>query len=193
MVGSLHEDGLRSFHSDSKLCRTGNAKNIVPCYNGRERFLLQENVYTGTGFLFFDDSGDLITGNSGNILVFVPLQHRKSQPMKRTVLVIDDEVDFCLLVKNYLANRNYDVYTAHTLSKGLQLLDEKKPDVLLIDNNLPDGFGWKEAPGIQKKFPDLKITLISAFESAFLVTDTGGVAFRVLEKPVTLSNIEKYL
>ncbi len=113
--------------------------------------------------------------------------------MKETVVIIDDEVDFCLLVKNYLGQRNYDVHTANTLQDGLKLLEEKKPAALLLDNNLPDGFGWKEAPAIQQRFPALKITLISAFESRFIVTALNGGAFRVLEKPVTLSDIENYL
>lgn len=114
-------------------------------------------------------------------------------PMKNTVLIIDDEVDFCMLFKKYLEQRNYRVYTAHTLSAGLALLEEIKPDVLFLDNNLPDGFGWREAPGIQQKFSGLRITLISAHESRFIMTSVDGVTFKVMEKPIKLAGIENYL
>ena len=35
---------------------------------------------------------------------------------KKKVLIIDDEVDLCLLLKTYLNRRNYEVYCSHTLT-----------------------------------------------------------------------------
>ena len=110
----------------------------------------------------------------------------------RTVLVIDDEIDFYLLIKDYLGQRDYEVHAAHTLTEGLKMLKEKNFDVLLLDNNLPDGYGWKQAPDIQKRFPKLRITLISAYESIFLVTTLEGVPFRIMEKPVSLETLISY-
>ncbi|NCI50134.1 response regulator [Sediminibacterium roseum] len=110
----------------------------------------------------------------------------------RTVLVVDDEIDFFLLIKDYLGQRDYQVFSANTLAEGWKMLEEKKFDVLLLDNNLPDGFGWKQAPEIQKRFPDLRITLISAYESIFLVTTLEGVPFRIMEKPVSLETLISY-
>ena len=58
--------------------------------------------------------------------------------MRKKVLIIDDEVDLCLLMKLYFLRKNYGVFIAHTLSEGLKLRDEIKPDYLFIDYNLPD-------------------------------------------------------
>jgi DNA-binding response OmpR family regulator len=113
--------------------------------------------------------------------------------MKRKILIIDDEVDLCMLIKNYLVQRGYEVYTTNTLTEGLTVLAETNPDILLLDNNLPDGFGWSQAPGIQKKFPSLRITLVSAFETTAAVPSAEGIAFRILEKPISLSKIESFL
>lgn len=110
----------------------------------------------------------------------------------RTVLVIDDEVDFFLLIKDYLGQRDYQVFAAHSLATGMRMLEERAFDVLLLDNNLPDGFGWKQAPEIQKRFPNLRITLISAYESIFMVTTLEGVPFRIMEKPVSLETLISY-
>ncbi len=112
--------------------------------------------------------------------------------MKR-VLIVDDEVDLCLLIKNYLSKKNYEVYTAHTLSDGFRKLELLSPDVLLLDNNLPDGMGWKEAETIHKKFPDLKLTLISAYQTPKDFTANMGDLVTVLEKPISLNDIERYL
>ena len=112
--------------------------------------------------------------------------------MKR-VLIVDDEVDLCMLIKNYLSKKNYEVYTAHTLYEGVQKIATLSPDVLLLDNNLPDGMGWKEAEKIHQQFPNLNITLISAYQTPRDITDKSNIAVNVLEKPISLNDIEQYL
>src|SRR6185295_17721119 len=85
--------------------------------------------------------------------------------MKR-VLIVDDEVDLCMVLKQFLTKRNYEVHVAHTLSEGMDLLNNLKPDTLMLDNNLPDGRGWDLAAEIRKKYPAMSITLVSAFQLA---------------------------
>lgn len=112
--------------------------------------------------------------------------------MKR-VLIIDDEIDLCMLIKSYLTRKNYEVHTAHSLSDGFRKLESVSPDVLLLDNNLPDGMGWKEAAGIQEKFPGMNITLISAFQIPDDLKDQINSSINILEKPISLNDIERYL
>jgi two-component system OmpR family response regulator len=112
--------------------------------------------------------------------------------MKR-VLIVDDEVDLCMLIKNYLSKKNYEVHTAHTLSDGFRKLESVSPDVLLLDNNLPDGMGWKEADRIHELFPNLNITLISAYQTPKDFIPKSSTNINVLEKPISLNDIEKYL
>jgi len=57
--------------------------------------------------------------------------------MKR-VLIVDDEIDMCSMIKVFLVKKNYEVYTAHTLSDGIKKMNAIIPDALLLDNNLPD-------------------------------------------------------
>jgi two-component system OmpR family response regulator len=111
--------------------------------------------------------------------------------MKR-VLIVDDEVDLCLLIKNYLSRKNYEVYTAHTLSDGFRKLEALHPDILLLDNNLPDGMGWKEAEKIHRQFPNINITLLSAYQTP-KDFNKGDMTVNVLEKPISLNDIEQYL
>lgn len=112
--------------------------------------------------------------------------------MKR-VLIVDDEIDLCTMLKAYLTKRNYDVHTAHTLKDGFSLLKSLTPDSLLLDNNLPDGMGWLAAENIQKQYPSLRITLISAYQSAKLFRDNLSEDINVIEKPISLNDVEKYL
>jgi len=105
--------------------------------------------------------------------------------MKKKVLIIDDETDFCLIMKGYFDRKDYEVFAAYNLQSGLFLIDETKPDILFLDNNLPDGQGWKYVDQIVEKNPHLNIYLISAHQSksSFHSTNKNIV---VWEKPISL-------
>ena len=79
------------------------------------------------------------------------------------ILIIDDETDYCLLMKNYFSKKNYEVHVAHTLTDGLQMIENIGPDILFLDNNLPDGKGWDSVPKIVEKNPHLRAYLASAY------------------------------
>ena len=105
------------------------------------------------------------------------------------VLVVDDEIDYCMIMKEYFQSRKYDVCLAYTLHDGLRLLDEFKPDFLLLDNNLPDGKGWEHLDKISTKDPSLKIFLISAYRHSSDIS-TASPNVTVWEKPVSLSMLD---
>lgn len=113
--------------------------------------------------------------------------------MKRKILIIDDEADECLLIEKFLSKKNYVVEFAHSIKEGMRMLKELRPDTLLLDNNLPDGLGWGRAREIQRLFPDMKITLISANEASPYAITGDGMGFRRMEKPVSFSTLESFL
>lgn len=107
------------------------------------------------------------------------------------MVIIDDEVDLCHLMKTYLNDLNYDVYLAYTLTTGLALLNEISPDILFMDNNLPDGLGWEKMEDIREKHPMLKINLISAYE--YIPHNISIDRVNVIEKPLRLTSLKDYL
>jgi len=108
----------------------------------------------------------------------------------RKILIIDDETDLCLLLKEYFLRKNYDVIVSHTLQEGIGLLKEYKPDILVLDNNLPDGIGWAEAPSFAVNFPDTYIVMVSAFHPA-MPAMPGNARYRVIEKPISMAELDK--
>ena len=57
--------------------------------------------------------------------------------MSVSVLVVDDEKDLVEGVTVLLEDLGYQVYGAHDGQTALAVLQEKKPDVLILDMNLP--------------------------------------------------------
>lgn len=112
-------------------------------------------------------------------------------PDKKKVLIIDDEVDLCLLLKTYLNRRNFDVYYSHTLKDGMSQFSKVIPDILFLDNNLPDGIGWEKAASLLEQYPGLQVHLISAYRPNTPEEITSS--FKVWEKPLTLKDLDKYM
>ena len=127
---------------------------------------------------------------------------------KKKVLIIDDEVDFCLLMQFYLSKKNCDVSISHTLHDGLGRVQNNRPDIVILDNNLPDGLGWPAAKNILEAAPDVHLFLISANKpNIFNIKndkndkndtdindgDLDVNKFHVVEKPISISQIDKFL
>ena len=106
---------------------------------------------------------------------------------KKTVLIIDDEKDFGLLMKKYFSSRNFEVFIALTIEEGMAILDREKPGIVFLDNNLPDGYGWGKTEYILLNYPQTKLHLISALD----VPKTSASTFRILEKPLILEELSK--
>jgi two-component system, OmpR family, response regulator len=113
---------------------------------------------------------------------------------RKKIVIIDDEEDLCHLMKTYFLELQHDVFLANTLGTGLSLIKEVSPDVVFIDNNLPDGLGWEKMSYLLQEFPSCRINLISAYH--YLPPDlknTGGQSVTILEKPLRLNTLKDYL
>lgn len=111
-------------------------------------------------------------------------------PGSKKVLIIDDEVDLSMLLKDYFVRKNYEVTVSHSLAEGAAILSESAPDVLFLDNNLPDGIGWNIAPAIAENNPNIYIVLVSAFHPN-VPHMPAGANFQVIEKPISFSDLDK--
>jgi DNA-binding response OmpR family regulator len=108
---------------------------------------------------------------------------------RKKVLIIDDETDLCLLLKSYFLKKEYNVFVSHRLDEGLLALDQEQPDILFLDNNLPDGTGWNLAPAIAQKYPQLQINLISAYHPEPEPLD--GHRVKIIEKPISFNDLDQ--
>lgn len=57
--------------------------------------------------------------------------------MKNKVLVVDDQPSICMLIKDVLATKGFEVTTAQTGKEALDLLEDHSFDLMIIDYQLP--------------------------------------------------------
>ncbi len=51
---------------------------------------------------------------------------------RKKIVIINDDVDLCLLMKAYFLRNNYDAYTAHTFIDAIPLAKECQPNIILL-------------------------------------------------------------
>lgn len=108
------------------------------------------------------------------------------------VLIVDDEIDLCLLLKSYFTRKGYEVAIAYTIAKALDELQSFSPDILFLDNNLADGLGWSMVPAILHTSPGLKVYLISAYHPP-MPNLPKDVSVSVIEKPISFADLDSKL
>lgn len=107
---------------------------------------------------------------------------------KKKILIIDDEPDLCLLMESYFVKKNYAVHSAATLQDGLSQMQLFKPDILFLDNNLPDGIGWSKVESFLHVNPSLRLFLMSGYPPTF--PNIPGFSYEVLIKPISFTDLE---
>ena len=81
--------------------------------------------------------------------------------MGRTLLVIDDESGFAEMVLEYFRQSDYKVHAALNLEDAIMLFKQFKPDVVILDYNMPMVTGEKFLPILHSLNPTVKVILIT--------------------------------
>ncbi len=67
-----------------------------------------------------------------------------------TILIIDDDIEFCETMESLVRRMGHLCVTAHTLKEGTGYLEAHTVDVVFLDVRLPDGNGLTALPTIKK-------------------------------------------
>ena len=110
--------------------------------------------------------------------------------LKLKILIVDDEIDYCSIMKNYFEEKNYEVFLATNLKQAFEQIDENLPDILFLDNNLPDGRGWSHIDELVKKIPTAKLYLISAYNHKLTAIPSNNVT--IWEKPISVKLLNEH-
>jgi DNA-binding response OmpR family regulator len=132
--------------------------------------------------MFFDKSGIIST---------------RKKTMSTKILVIDDDLAITELMNMLLKTHGFEVITTNSGADGIRLVQEKTPNVVLLDLMMPDLDGWQVSKAI-RAFSNVPILILSAINDPSMVAsvlDAGADDFLVKPVPssVLVANIRKMM
>ena len=111
--------------------------------------------------------------------------------MTHAVLIVDDEATLARNLAAYLERNGFDVRVAGSGEEGLQQFAEFRPDVVLLDHNLPGLSGLEVLERLQKGDTQVPVVLMTGFggiEVAVQALKLGAADY--LTKPVSLGELK---
>lgn len=107
------------------------------------------------------------------------------------ILIIEDEGDISLILNLMLKKEAIEIEHVTTLAKAGAFLKEQRTDIVIMDNQLPDGLGLNYITPIKADYPTIKIIMITGnTETTDKETALQNGADVFLAKPFTRDQIQ---
>jgi two-component system response regulator HydG len=101
------------------------------------------------------------------------------------ILVIDDDVDMCLLLKRFLTKNGYEVTLAHNGKKALEELENAEPNLVLCDFRLEDIDGKELLIKIKERYPRTPVIIVTGYSDIKVAVDVMKLgAYDYVTKPL---------
>ncbi|CAC9925184.1 putative alkaline phosphatase synthesis transcriptional regulatory protein PhoP [Aedoeadaptatus nemausensis] len=78
------------------------------------------------------------------------------------ILLVEDEVSIRKFIKINLEREGFEVFEAGSGEEGLQVAEDKRPDIVLLDIMLPGIDGFEVCDRLRSSFPGLGIIMLTA-------------------------------
>lgn len=108
----------------------------------------------------------------------------------KKILIIEDDVSFCLMMKTFLTKKGFEVFSAFSFKEATVVLNDQNIDLVLTDVRLPDSDGVEILKYIKEVNPVIQVILMTGYtdiKTAVNVMKIG--AFDYVSKPINSDEI----
>jgi two-component system, NtrC family, response regulator len=110
------------------------------------------------------------------------------------ILVVDDDKLLCEMLMKHLSRTGFDVEATHLLGDGIQLVNDARWDIILLDVQMPDGNGLDSLPSFLNSPSQPEVIIITgqgAADGAEQAVLSG--AWSYIEKPHVIRELKLHL
>jgi two-component system response regulator HydG len=103
----------------------------------------------------------------------------------KKILIIDDDIDMCLLLKLFLMRKGFETIEKHSGTEALNFLAHSQVDLIISDLMLGDITGFELLEKVKEKDNSLPFIIITAYED--VLTSVNAIkygAFDYVTKPI---------
>jgi DNA-binding NtrC family response regulator len=110
------------------------------------------------------------------------------------ILVVDDEIEACKALEEFLSSKGHEVYTALDGPTALERIQEVRPDIVLLDMIMPGMGGTDVLKKIKELDFDTSVVMVTVVAEENRAKETMELgAFDYITKPVDLNYLENVL
>lgn len=80
----------------------------------------------------------------------------------RRVLIVEDDESLCRILKRNLAAREIEAACAESVAAALHAVAVARPDLIVLDINLPDRSGWELCRALRARAIEIPKIIVSA-------------------------------
>ncbi|TWI64846.1 PAS domain S-box-containing protein [Desulfobotulus alkaliphilus] len=200
-VHTLYDSSTREIRVEIKDEGRGIPEHILP--HIQDPFYTTRRDQGGTGLglsisasIVREHGGRLeISSEEGKGSVFTLCLPLQPPAMRKKILVVDDEKGIRTLLADMLReNALFDVHEADSGMAACLKLGSLKPDLLVLDLNMPDMNGVEVCEWVRTEpdLKDLKIIIVTGYGAASAIAELEKLDVPdVLAKPVSMQDLEK--
>ena len=108
----------------------------------------------------------------------------KNEFPHRKILIIDDETDLLELIKDVLEEKNYQVFCASSGADGIQLNEQKNPDLIILDLRMPEMDGIQTLRNIRNADDSVIVVILTGYGCPDTIRDATDLnVSEYLSKP----------
>jgi DNA-binding NtrC family response regulator len=114
--------------------------------------------------------------------------------MPSKILVVDDEISVCKMLRLFLEGKGYDVAEAYSGDEAIEVYKRESPDVVLLDIRMPGKDGTEILHEIKALDPEASVIMVTAVhEEEIAKKAMAGGAFDYITKPIDPGYLEMAL
>jgi two-component system cell cycle sensor histidine kinase/response regulator CckA len=127
---------------------------------------------------------------SKEMLIFQPQQPQGISLESINILVIDDDNKVRAALVEMLRVLGYKVEEAASGRQGIEKIEKESFELVLTDLSMPEMDGWAVASEVRRRWPDIKIVLITGYSSKdCLFEENHSLLNDMISKPVRLEEL----
>ena len=110
---------------------------------------------------------------------------------EKSILVVDDEAAVRKILTRFLKERGYVVVAVRDGSEALELVRSQRPDIVLLDIDMPGKNGLQTLKELKALYPDLPVVMVTGEEDVEIARQcVKAGASDYIKKPLDLNYLE---
>jgi two-component system response regulator (stage 0 sporulation protein F) len=107
-------------------------------------------------------------------------------------MVVDDELDVREFSRNFFIKRGIEVLLASDGAEALRLLEQDRPDLILLDIRMQGMDGMDFIRELKRRNIVMKIVIVSSIEDAAIIREAESLGvLGFIQKPLVLDELKK--